>query len=408
MKIIPFLAYKDLVRDKKIVILVIFLLAFSYINLTFFPAFLNGLSNTFQDEIVDTATSHIIIQPRIESKEQYLNFESSIRKKIDLVPGVVASSSHISLSGAVFFKDQQMGALVTALEPSVDNEVTTISQKILKGEFLEDDDIDSVILGQTIAGRKIEDKIGQQGGFGASIEGLGGVNVGEKVKIRFSNGVEKEYKVKGIVGTQGFSIVSQSVYISKKEAENILGIDDKASAILVRLNNKNDASRIKNLILESGIPNADMKTWEEASTFTQGIRQTFGIVNIVTTFVAVVVVVSTIGIVVFINTARKKRIIGVLKAIGMQKNEIMMVFLFESLLFGIIGTLIGAGIVYVALFYLSLNPILLPLGALVPVLYTETAVISAAILIVSSVIAGYLPARMASRQEILETIRVVE
>jgi len=408
MKIIPFLAYKDLVRDKKIVILVIFLLAFSYINLTFFPAFLNGLSNTFQDEVVDTATSHIIIQPRIESKEQYLNFESSIRKKIDLVPGVVASSSHISLSGAVFFKDQQMGALVTALEPSVDNEVTTISQKILKGEFLEDDDVDSVILGQIIAGRKIEDKIGQQGGFGASVEGLGGVNVGEKVKIRFSNGVEKEYKVKGIVGTQGFSLVSQSVYISKKEAENILGIDDKASAILVRLNNKNDADRIKNLILESGIPNADMKTWEEASTFTQGIKQTFGIVTIVTTFVAVVVVVSTIGIVVFINTARKKRIIGVLKAIGMQKNEIMMVFLFESLLFGVIGTVIGAGIVYVALFYLSLNPILLPLGALVPVLYTETAIISAAILIVSSVIAGYLPARMASRQEILETIRMVE
>src|SRR3989344_368839 len=348
MKIIPFLAYKDLVRDKKIVILVIFLLAFSYINLTFFPAFLNGLSNTFQDEIVDTATSHIIIQPRIESKEQYLNFESSIRKKVDLVPGVVASSSHISLSGAVFFKDQQMGALVTALEPSVDNEVTTISQKILKGEFLEDDDVDSVILGQIIAGRKIEDKIGQQGGFGASVEGLGGVNVGEKVKIRFSNGVEKEYKVKGIVGTQGFRLVSQSVYISKKEAENILGIDDKASAILVKLNDKNDADRIKNLILESGIPNADMKTWEEASTFTQGIKQTFGIVNIVTTFVAVVVVVSTIGIVVFINTARKKRIIGVLKAIGMQKNEIMMVFLFESLLFGVIGTVIGAGIVYVA------------------------------------------------------------
>ena len=75
MRIIPFLAYKDLVRDKKIVILVIFLLAFSYINLTFFPAFLNGLTNTFQDEVVDTATSHIIIQPRIESKEQYLNFE---------------------------------------------------------------------------------------------------------------------------------------------------------------------------------------------------------------------------------------------------------------------------------------------------------------------------------------------
>ena len=39
---------------------------------------------------------------------------------------------------------------------------------------------------------------------------------------------------------------------------------------------------------------------------------------------------------------------------------------------------------------------------------TETAIMSAAILIISSIIAGYLPARMASRQEVLETIRVVE
>ena len=98
LKIIPFLAYRDMTRDKKIVLLVIFLVAFSYINLTFFPAFLNGLSNTFQSEIVDTATSHIIIDPNPDSSFTYLNFESSIRNKIDLIPRVVGSSAQIALS----------------------------------------------------------------------------------------------------------------------------------------------------------------------------------------------------------------------------------------------------------------------------------------------------------------------
>ena len=69
MKLIAFLALKDLARDRKIAALVIMLLAFSYINLTFFPAFLNGLSDTFQSEIVDTATSHIIIQPSSDSNQ---------------------------------------------------------------------------------------------------------------------------------------------------------------------------------------------------------------------------------------------------------------------------------------------------------------------------------------------------
>lgn len=408
MKIIPFLAYKDLVRDRKIVLLVIFLLAFSYVNLTFFPAFLNGLSDTFQNEVVDTGTSHIIIQPRSESNSIYLPFESSTRKKIDLVPGVVGSSSQISLSGTIFFEGKQMGVGLTALSPSEDRAVTTIQDKVLKGDFLSDSDTSQVMLGELIAGRKIEDRIGREGGFGAATEGLGGVDPGEKVTIRFSNGVEREYRVKGITGSPGFSLVSQTVYITKKEAEDVLGIEDQASQILVRLSNKNEAARYKKLILELGIPNAKIQTWAEASTFAEGINQTFGVVILVTTLVGVVIVMATVGIVIFINTSRKKRIIGVLKAVGMQKNQIMMIFLFESLLFGIVGTVMGAVIVYSTVYYLNANPIMLPLGSLRPVLYPETAVNAVAILIMSSVVAGYLPARLASRQNVLETIKVVE
>lgn len=407
MRVTLFLAYKDMIRDRKIVFLVVSLLAFSYVNLTFFPAFLNGLSNTFQNEIIDTGTSHIIIQPSIESSQPYLNFESSIRKKIDLIPGVVGSSSHIALSGTIFFEGKQFGARIEALTPSEDKDVTTIHQKVLKGDFLSDDD-DEIILGEMIAGRKIEDVIGQERGFGRVTEGLGGVDIGERVRIRFSNGLEKEYKVKGIVGSEGFGIVSQSVYMSRKEAERVLGIQDKASSVLVRLNNRNDANYYKNLILELGIVNAEVKTWAESSAFAEGINETFGIVILVTTFVAVIVVISTIGIVVFINTSRKKRIIGVLKSIGMQKNQIMMVFLLESVIFGVIGTLIGVALVYSSVFYLNANPIELPIGLLRPALFPETAINAVLILIISSVIAGYIPARMASRQEVLETIKVVE
>jgi len=407
MKIIPFLALKDIARDRKIALLVILLLAFSYINLTFFSAFLNGLSDTLQNEIVDTGTSHIIIQPRAESNQLYLDFESSTRKKIDLIPGVVGSSAHLSLSATIFFKGRQMGVRIDALTPSEDKYVTTIQDKVLKGDFLSDTSTDEIILGELIAGRKIEDLIGKPS-FGAFTEGLGGVNTGEKVKVRFSNGIEKEYRVKGIVGSPGFSFVSQTVYITKNEAENVLGIEDKASSILVRLNNKNDADKYKNLILDLGLVNADIQTWAEASTFAAGINQTFGIVILVTTMVGIIIVMATIGIVIFINTSRKRRIIGVLKAIGMQKDDIMLIFLFESLIFGAIGTLIGVAIVYSTIFFFNVNPIVLPLGVLKPVLYTDMALNAIIIMIVSSLIAGYLPARMASKHEIIENIRVVE
>lgn len=408
LRTIFFLALKDIARDRRIVLLVISLLAFSYINLTFFPAFLNGLSDTFQSEIINTGTSHIIIQPSVESGKTYLNFESSTRKKIDLIPGVVKSSGTVSLAGTVSFQGREMGSRIEAITPSDDMEVTTIHQKVVKGEYLEDSDTDDIVIGNIIAGKKIEDTIGKETSFGRVVEGLGGVEIGQKVKIRFPNGVEKEYKVKGIVSSEGFGFVSQTIYMNKKEVQKILGLEGKASSIRVRLDDRNRADYYKNLILELGIADADIRTWEEASAFTEGINQTFGVVILVTTIVGVIIVMSTIGIVVFINTSRKKRIIGVLKAIGMQKNQIMQVFLFESLIFGIAGAVIGLVIVYSFIFYLNANPLHLAIGNLRPLLLPETAVSSLLVLIVSSVVAGYIPARMASRQDILENIRVVE
>src|SRR3989344_2923782 len=194
LKIVPFLAYRDMTRDRKIVLLVIFLLAFSYINLTFFPAFLNGLSNTFQSEIIDTATSHVLIEPRQESAFTYINFESSVRNKIDLIPGVVASSSHLSLSGTAFYRDEQMGISITALTPSVDRRVTTIHTKLIKGDYLSDSDTNEILLGDLVAGKKLEETIGE-GSFGAATGGLGGVDVGATARLRFSNRGQCEYGV---------------------------------------------------------------------------------------------------------------------------------------------------------------------------------------------------------------------
>jgi len=160
--------------------------------------------------------------------------------------------------------------------------------------------------------------------------------------------------------------------------------------------------------MESGIKNVEIKTWMEASSFVGAINAAFGIVTMVTSFVGVIVVISTIGIVIFINTARKKRIIGVLKAIGMSSREIMLIFLLESVIFGIIGSIMGVGIFTALTFYTNSNPIALPIGNLYPTLSNDSIISAALMIIIVSLLAGYLPARQASKQKILETIKTVE
>ena len=399
-----FLAVKDLKRDKKIAMLVVFLLAFSYINITFFAAFLNGLGNTFQESVIDTSTSHIVITP--SERLKYIPDVSLIRKKIELNREVTGTSARISVPITIIFGEKQFSVSATGIKPSDDSQVTTTSNFVISGSYLSDTSSGEVVLGRFIAGERIEDTIGREQ-FGQLIEGLG-VRVGEVVTVKYSNGIQREYKVRGILSAEGFSSVSQDVFITDEEAKDVLGLEDQASSILVRLDDRYKADHVKQFILEQGIKNVDVKTWEEASSFVGAINSTFGIVIFATSLVGIIIVLVTIGIVIFINTSRKKRIIGVLKAIGMSSREVLLIFMLQSILLGTAGMLLGVGIFEAVSIYTNSNPIHLPIGDLRLILPVDSVIGAAALIIISAVIAGYVPARSASKQKILESIKTVE
>ena len=405
LKTISFLAVKDIKRDRKIALLVVFLLAFSYINITFFAAFLNGLGNTFQESVIDTSTSHVIVTPS-DSAGKYISDVSLIRKKIELDRDVTATSERIHLPVTIFFGNKQTSVSATAIKPSDDMKVTTSASYVVSGDYLTDASDGEIVLGRFIAGEKLEDRIGREQ-FGQVIEGLG-VKVGEVVTVRFLNGVQKEFKVRGILSAEGFSSVSQDVMITQDEAKSVLGLGDHASSILIRLDDRYKANQVKQFILEQGVKNVEVKTWEEASSFVGAINSTFGIVTFATSLVGIIIVLVTIGIVIFINTSRKKRIIGVLKAIGMTSRQVMSIFILQSLLLGTAGMLLGVAIFESIRLYVNSNPIHLPIGELRLILPVDSVVTAALLIIVSAVIAGYVPARSASKQKILEAIKTVE
>ncbi|MBI2971789.1 MAG: ABC transporter permease [Candidatus Aenigmarchaeota archaeon] len=404
IRLISFLAFKDIIRDKKIALLVIFLLAFSYLNITFFSSFINGLGNTFQEEVIDTGTSHILISVPSDSGKLYLDSITKIQKKIEANPRVLATTSHITVPLKISFGDKSISVNAIAVDPSEEPDVTTIPDKVIDGTFLSSNS--DIVLGRLIAGERLEDTIGRQR-FGQLITGLD-VRVGEVVTVTYPNGVVKQYKVGGIVSSEGFAVVSQGVYFSREEAEQVLSLSDQASNILVRLDDRYAADSVKQFILEQGIASADVKTWSEASSFVGAINATFGVVILATTLVGIVIVLSTIGIVIFINTSRKRRIIGVLKAIGMSSRQIMALFLFQSFIFGVLGTLMGIGMTYGITGYLEANPIRLPVGNLRPVLTGDMVVSTALILLIASLAAGYIPARLAAKHKIIDVIKVVD
>ncbi|MFZ3077517.1 MAG: FtsX-like permease family protein, partial [Candidatus Aenigmatarchaeota archaeon] len=230
----------------------------------------------------------------------------------------------------------------------------------------------------------------------------GGVSVGDRVSITYSNGVMRSYRVKGVIKT-GFGVSDIGIYVTNKEMESVLGVKDKASSILVKTSDKSASAKFKLLIIEQNI-NAVPKTWQENAGFIEQINSSFSMIISVTSVVSLLTAAMTIGIIIYINAVHKRRVIGILKAIGAKNSAILKMFLLESVIFGLCGIAFGAVLGNLMVQYFNANPLDLPFGLVYPELKTGEAINAAVSLLIAVLIAGFYPAYAAAKTNIVKAI----
>jgi ABC-type lipoprotein release transport system permease subunit len=193
-----------------------------------------------------------------------------------------------------------------------------------------------------------------------------------------------------------------SAYLTTREVESVLGIEDKATEILVRLNDRSAAEEYKLKVMQ-GIP-YEVKTWKDKAEFVEQITSSMRMITTITGSVGILTVAVTIAIIIYINTTYKKRLIGVLKAIGASDSVILRIFLYEAIIFSIFGILAGIGISYLLDSYISANPIVLPMGEVSLDVRADLLLTSSIAVVLSAIFAGFYPSWKASRQSIIKSI----
>ena len=113
-----------------------------------------------------------------------------------------------------------------------------------------------------------------------------------------------------------------------------------------------------------------------------------------------------IGIITYISVLERTKEIGILRAIGASKKDISRVFNAETLIVGLISGLIGIGITVILTF--PINSLIYTLtGVKVVTAVPFTAgVILVIISVVLTMIAGLIPAKIASKKDPVESLRV--
>ncbi len=378
------LAKRDILEDRKISLIVIAMLSFSFLNLTFFPAFIQGLSGSFTQNIVETQTGHVLI----EADEGRLKNPDSLVRKIKGLPGVKEVEKRLEFSSSLLYRGNQVTA-PTIGTSTPESEV--YRSRVVEGEGIRKGADRMVLIGSSLA--EGQNELGD--------EGLD-VTRGRKVKMVALNN-SLELKVAGKIGRPGPGTVIRQVFVKYETAEEILEAEGEASSVKVLLDDRSQAEEFKQRLKRLNV-GGEIQTWREVSDVAQSINSTFSIVTGVVSLVGLIVAVTSIGVVIFINTNKRSRETGIVRSFGAERSEVMYTFVLEALIFGLAGVVIGNILMVSVHLALNLNPLQTPIGELSTVLSQNLLVTRSIWLLAAALVAGLIPAYLVSQKNIVETI----
>jgi len=154
-------------------------------------------------------------------------------------------------------------------------------------------------------------------------------------------GKERNLKVVGIFNSGMYDYDLNLIFTDTKTAQGILGLNNKFSAIAIKLDDLNLADKVKSqLSIVLGF-DYNLKTWMEANqNFFAALKLEKLTMFIILTLIVLVASFNIISTLV-VMVVEKTRDIGILKAIGMTSGSIRKIFTYEGLIIGILGTFSG-------------------------------------------------------------------
>ena len=230
------------------------------------------------------------------------------------------------------------------------------------------------------------------------------MHAGDKVEITFSNGIKKQYTVKGIFHT-GFIQTDIQSFISDLEYQSIVpGARNKASSIRIKLNQGADAKLVMAQVrtMRDGLK---IQTWNEMAGIMMSMTDSFRIINQILNIVNILIAGITVFIVTYVDVVNRKRQIGIQRAIGIKPRSVILSYIFRAVFYAVLGLFLG----YIVYKYIVIpleirNPLIFPFGpALLSMSPLQTAR-TIIILIVVSLAASFMPVWRVMRKSILDSI----
>lgn len=299
-------------------------------------------------------------------------------------PGVIGVSPLVSGAGFALRGNASRAIVLMGMEPDRYRRVVRMDRYLLRGRF---------------------DVGGAEAVIGAELAKDLGVGVGDKIRVVSAQNRDDLLTVVGVFDIGNRDLNRRWVFTTVKLAQSLLDLPGGVSSLDLAVDDVFAADAVaRRLRAQTGL---EVESWMQTNAqLMAALRNQSVSLSLIRSFVVVIVAVGIASVLV-VSVVQKQREIGILRAMGASPARIMTVFLLQGGIYGLFGSLLGAGLAiglldFFSSVYRNADGTPLFVAQVQPGLLAMVCGLA----VVVGLLAAALPARRAAKMDPVQAIRM--
>ena len=377
----------------------------------FMNGFMNGINNVQADLSFSTLAhirvyndvpeDHTNLLKKSAGPDQVINLRNAkviqytegiknsaeIMRKVSMSPQVTDFTPQVNIN--VFYRSGaiKINGTLSGIEVENENRLFHTGNFVIQGSWNElNYRTDGAIIGVGLA-RKMS------------------LKVDDNLVVTTADGITKSFKIIGIFKTTIAGVDNVKAYVRIGTARQLISENQNyVTDIQVNIKNYNDARKVAAELAPS-IP-YKVEAWQTANGQLEASTQLRNILAIAVSLTILIVAGFGIYNIMNMTVNEKIREIAILKAMGFGGKDIVQIFLTQSIVIGVIGGLVGVVFGYLISSVVNHIPFQIATLQILPMTYYPADYLLAFVFgLITTFIAGYLPAKKASTIDPVTIIR---
>ncbi|MFT6939059.1 MAG: putative ABC transport system permease protein [Cyclobacteriaceae bacterium] len=333
------LSWKNIWRSKRRSFVVMGAIILGVWALIFMVAFYNSFGEAFIRSAVQYEHSHL----QVQTESYIMNHEISdhledadmIINKIEEQASVAAYSDRLIVGGMIASPKNSLGVNTYGINPELEESTTKLRSQLVDGTYFEKVKRNPMLISQEMA-----DKLK--------------VKVRSKVVLTFQdidlNITAASFRVEGIFDSKSPKINGSTVYVRQDDLARLSGVSEPHEiAILL-----NESDQIETLQTQLQSMTSDkVRSYKEVAPEFNLMEESSAMTQQILTFIIMLALLFGIVNTMLMAVLERTREIGMLKAIGMHRQQLFLMIMLETILLSIVSGPIGLGLGYGTIIWLG-------------------------------------------------------